>query len=99
MGTLIWLMVSALLLAITIFIHRNTYEYDRYEKNNVGDRLPLPMWLLIIALVLAIIPGVNIFAFIIGVIAYCISAGECNIVFHCEARWWKSFIGFLTREV
>lgn len=99
MCTFIWLMVGIILLAITIFVHKNTYEWYRRSDDNCGDKLSFPVWFLILAIGLAAIPIVNVIAFLVGVIAYFIGIAECDIVFCCKQRWWKSLTGFLTREV
>ena len=99
MCTFIWLMVGIILLAITIFVHRNTYEYSRRSDDNCGDKLPFPVWFLILAIGLTAIPILNVIAFAVGVIAYFIGIGEGDITFCCKQRWWKSLLGFLTKEV
>lgn len=98
MCTLIWLMVGIILLTITIFVHKHTYERECGGK--LGDKLPFPMWMMLSFVVLAAIPLVNIIAFIVGALVYGLQYDEYDgILFHCESRWWKSFTGFLTREV
>lgn len=96
MSYFIWLIVGIILLTITIFVHKNTYEQGYGDK--VGDKLPTPRWLYIVAIVAAITPILNVVAFVIGFIAYCMAL-EDDIVFHCESRWWKSLMGWLTKEV
>lgn len=87
------------MLTITIFVHKNTYEYSRRSSNECGDKLSFPIWLLLLMVVSAAIPIFNIIAFAVGVIAYFIGIGECDIVFCCKQRWWESITGFLKREV
>lgn len=93
MGTLIWMMVGILLLAITIFVHRNTYTFY------CNDRMPFPVWALVVLIGIAIIPVVNLLAFIAGAIAYISGIAFCEIVFRYDARWWKSIKGFFCKEV
>ena len=97
MSYFIWLIVGIILLTITIFVHKNTYEQG--YRGQVGDKLPTPRWLYIVVTVVAIILVLGVTAFIIGLINYCIALQEDDIVFHCESRWWKSLIGWLTKEV
>lgn len=97
MGYFIWLIVGILLFTITILVRKNTYKQDYWGK--VGDKLSTPRWLCIVAIVVAIIPILNAIAFTISFIVYCIDLSEGDIVFHCESRWWKSLIGWLTKEV
>ena len=96
MSYFIWLIVGIILLTITIFVHKNTYEQG--YRGKVGDKLPTPRWLYIVAIVVAITPILNVIAFVVGLIAYCMAL-EDDIVFYCESRWWKSLMGWLTKEV
>ena len=64
MSYFIWLIVGIILLTITIFVHKNTYEKGYMGK--VDDKLPTPRWLFIVALVVAIIPTLNVIAFVAG---------------------------------
>lgn len=93
MGILIWMMVGILLLAITIYVHKNTYSY--YSE----ERKPFPVWLLMLMIVILLIPFVNLAAFILGAMVYFASIACFDIEFHCEARWWKLIKGFLCKEV
>lgn len=96
MGALIWRIVGILLLAITIFVHRNTYTFFG------NNRMPFPVWALIVVVVLigiAMIPVVNLLVFMIGAIIYLVGIAEREIVFRCDKRWWKSIKGFLCKEV
>lgn len=61
--------------------------------------MPLPVWLIVLMLGVALTPVVNLLAFIIGAIVYLICIVDCEIVFYCGARWWKSIKGFLCKEV
>lgn len=97
MSYFIWLIVSIILLTITIFVHKNTYE--RGYRGNVGDKLPTPRWLYIVAIVVALTPILNVTAFVVGFIGYGYGLGGGDIVFRCESRWWKSLMGWLTKEV
>ena len=96
MNYFIWLIVGIILLTITIFVHRNTYEQKYIGK--VGNKLPTPRWLYIVATIVALTPILNVMAFVIGIASYCMVL-NCGIVFHCESRWWKSLMGWLTKEV
>lgn len=61
--------------------------------------MPFPVWLLMLMIVIALIPFVNLAAFIIGAIAYFGNLAGLNIEFYYDARWWKSIKGFLCKEV
>lgn len=96
MSYFIWLIVGIILLTITIFVHKNTYEQG--YRGKVGDKLPTPRWLCIVAIVVALTPILNVSAFVVGIVAYSMALDD-DIVFHCESRWWKSLMGWLTKEV
>lgn len=98
MSYFIWLIVSIILLTITIFIHKHTYDFS-YGKPSEDDKLEFPMWLLLTVIVIAAIPILNLVAFLVGLIAYIANLCEREIEFHCESRWWKSLMGWLTKEV
>ena len=97
MNYFIWLIVGIILLTITIFVHRNTYEQEYIGK--VGNKLPTPRWLYIVAIIVALTPILNIMTFVVGIASYYMALVDGYIVFHCESRWWKSLMGWLTKEV
>lgn len=98
MSYFIWLIVGIILLTITIFIHKHTYNFS-YGKPSEDDKLEFPMWLLLTAIVIAAIPILNLAAFLVGGSAYMSNLCEEEIEFHCESRWWKSLMGWLTKKV
>lgn len=98
MGILIWWIAGLIMLAITIFVHRNTYIFDGY-RDRASDRLDLQRWVLILMCIIAAIPILNLVVFIVGIGAYFISIVEEDIVFKCESRWWKSITKWLTTNV
>jgi len=98
MSYFVWLIVGIILLAVTIFVHKHSYERKHFGER--GNKLPLPVWLLAILVIVSLIPVVNLMAFILGVLAYIASYNVYGgVLFYCELRWWKSLVGFLTREV
>lgn len=97
MNYFIWLIVGIILLTITIFVHRNTYEQE--YRGKIGNKLPTPRWLYIVAIIVALTPILNVTAFVVGIASYCMTLVDGDIVFHCESRWWKSLVGWLTKEV
>lgn len=85
MGMFIWEIAGIIMLAITIFVHKNTHKwvYDpQYDKRgfriaaygHVGDKLPFPRWLLFIMVFVYSIPIANVIAFLIGLMTYAINA-------------------------
>ena len=98
MSYFIWLLVGVILLTITLFIHKNTYKQE--YRGKIGDKLPCPRWFCIVAIIVAIIPILNVVVFSAGLMTYCMyMILEDDIVFHCESRWWKSLMGWLTKEI
>ena len=94
MGMFIWEIAGIIMLAITIFVHKNTYEWDKdfqYDERGyriawgrVGDKLPFPRWLLFIMVFVYAIPIVNVIAFLIGFIVYAINASGDRET-HCDS--------------
>lgn len=84
MGMFIWEIAGIIMLAITIFVHKNTHKWVnkyRYDgqgciiaREHVGDKLPFPRWLLFIMVFVYSIPIVNVIAFILGFIVYSANA-------------------------
>lgn len=99
--------LGTVLLIITVFIHKHTYSYD-YSYNHdthvygrvIGDKLPFPRWLLLIMIVLAYIPFVNIASFITGAVVYIgLHHIEENIRFSHESKKLDFIKEFLCKEV
>lgn len=101
MGTFAWMVVGIILLTITIFVHKHTYEKEKWDEQE--HKMPLPVWLAILMVIIALIPIVNIIVFALGLIAYCIYRCDppygVTPYFKCELRWWRALIGLLTKEV
>lgn len=84
MGMFIWEIAGIIMLAITIFVHKNTHEWDydpQYDVRgclisygHIGDKLPFPRWLLFIMVFVYAIPIANVIAFLMGFIVYAINA-------------------------
>lgn len=80
----IWEIAGIIMLAITIFVHKNTYEwtYDpQYDVRgclisygHIGDKLPFPRWLLFIMVAVSTIPIANFVMFLVGFIVYAFNA-------------------------
>lgn len=104
MGMFIWEIAGIIMLAITIFVHKNTYEWF---DGHIGAKLPFPRWLLFIMVFVYAIPIANIVVFIVGFIVYVISTlgdresyyNSPKIVFNRELKWWKAFKAFMNEEV
>lgn len=65
-----FLIIGLVLLWITFFVHKHTYVYE-LEFGEYGERkLTLPRWVKLAAILLSLIPIVNILAFIAGALAW-----------------------------
>ena len=103
MGMLINLIVGAIVLTITIFVHRHTYgtgyvSGGRWEIN-YDDPAPSPRWAYIGAAIAAFIPIINIILFVLGGLAWGITYASNEIRFGNPPKWLKSIIDFLTKEI
>lgn len=94
MGTILWMIAGIIMFAITIFVHRHSYEY-RYDEKPMA----LPRWLYWIWLLIALIPIVNVIGFCIGGFFYLISWVNYDLHFKCEAKWWTKMVEFLNKSV
>lgn len=94
MSTLALMMAGIPLLAITIFVHKHTYDWCTEEK------APFPVWFLLFIIVVAFLPlGINLFAFTVGAVVYLFEISIKNIMFKCESKWWECVKRFLTKDI
>ena len=70
---MIWLIIGIILFAITLYVHKHTYKraWGKYE-----DRLPCPLWLVILIFCIAFTPYLGVVAFLIGLVIYILEATE-----------------------
>ena len=95
-----WVVAGLIMLAITIFIHKHTFTVVySYKSSTTYRKAPFPMWMLLFIIIISIVPIVNIIAFLIGVISYCMGLAEEDIIFRCELKWYTKIVKFLTKEV
>jgi hypothetical protein len=92
MGYQVWLIAGIIMLAITYFVHKNTYSYK-------GEKLPFPLWGAILAVVIALIPVANVAVFLSGVFLYFMSMANDYIEFSCKSKWWLSVVKVMTRNL
>ena len=93
-------MIGIVLFLITWYVHAHTYDIDDcdcYRRQKVIERVKVPLWVALLAIIVVFIPIVNIVAFILGAIAYAISVGDNGIVLHIE--WLNKVIEFLNKKV
>jgi len=73
-----WLLVGLILLVITIYVTKHTYEID-YSKNEYKQ--PLKIWHIILYFIVYMIPLLNVCAFFTGFIIYIINIASNYITF------------------
>lgn len=108
MCALIWVMVGVIMLTITIWVHRHTYgviykhgehgEHGEYVAD-LDDPAPFPRWLLLSAVVVSLIPVVNVILFIVGMMEWIINYVEDDVRLGNLPKWFKSVQEFLTKQV
>lgn len=81
-----------IMLAITHFVHKNTYDWN-------GSKLSLPLWSAILAVIVALIPIVNAMGFVLGAFIYISSIVNADIEFSYRAKWWVSLVNIMTRDL
>lgn len=94
METILCMIAGIIMFAITIFVHRHTYERKYDEKP-----LALPRWAYWAMLLIALTPIVNVISFGIGAIIYLLTWADSDVYFKCEAKWWTKMIKFLNKSV
>lgn len=94
MFCLLWMIAGIIMFAITIFVHRHSYEWE-------GDEEPisLPRLLYWSMLLIALIPIINVMCFIAGAFAYVVCLLNEDVYFKYEAKWWTKMWEFLTKDV
>ena len=95
---MIWFIIGIILFAITLYVHKHTYE--RKVVDEYRDRLPCPLWLVILAFILFCIPIVGIILFLIGLVLYLTSSLQDypDVYFKAEGTV-KKIKDLLTKEV
>lgn len=94
MEIILWMIAGIIMFAITIFVHRHSYEY-RYDEKP----LALPRWAYWTMLLIALTPIINAICFIVGVFTYIVHLLNIDVYFRCEAKWWTKMIKFLNKSV
>lgn len=95
---MIWFIIGIILFAITLYVHKHTYE--RKVVDEYRDRLPCPLWLVILTFILFCTPIVGIILFFIGLVLYLISSLQDypDVYFKAEGII-KKIKDLLTKEV
>lgn len=87
-----WVIAGIIMLAITIYIHYYTCDYT-------GNRMPLPVGGLIIAIVLCCIPILNFILFLIGAITYIVCLYNNEISFFKAPKWYEYLVNILKYDL
>lgn len=94
MRTILWMIAGIIMFAITIFVHRHSYEY-RYDEKPMA----LPRWQYWLWLLIALIPVANVGCFCAGAFGYIIGLATNGVYFKCKAKWWTKVVEFLNKSV
>ena len=100
MNYFIWLVIGIALFLITWYVHTHTYtieDFSYYSQKKVVEKVQVPLWVLLLAIIAMFIPILNLLAFIIGVIVYIVFIVEEEIEVRIE--WLNKVIGFLNKKV
>lgn len=95
---LLWWMAGITMLAITVFVHKNTRYIPCYSREVLGDKLTLQVWEFLLMLAVALIPHINLALFICGAIGYSIHVYCQDITFDSNllhtrvVRWIVTFL-------
>lgn len=103
MDIIIFLIIGAVLFCITVWVHRHTYftvyEFGKGYIADLEQPMELQVWMVIIMAIFAIIPIVNIVAFMIGAMGWGINYSCDEIRLGNTPKWCKAIQNFLTKEV
>lgn len=94
MDILLWMIAGIIMFAITVFVHRHSYEWKYDEKP-----LALPRWGYWTMLLIALIPIANVVSFCAGAFAYLLAWADTDVYFKCEEKWWVKMAEFLNKDV
>lgn len=97
-----WFIIGIIIFLITFYIHKHTYEYRKFNRTindyEYYDKLPFPIWYLIIMIIFSLTPIINIIFFVIGAGIYLNNIIEEDIYFK-PGNIIKRFTNFLNKEV
>jgi hypothetical protein len=88
------MIAGIILFAITIFVHRHSYEWGRDE-----EPIALPRWLYWTMLLIALVPILNVVCFVIGAGVYIGTWANADVFFRYEVKWWTKMWEFLNKDV
>lgn len=99
-----WFIIGLIIFFITYYIHKHTYDYRKYNHKtkeyeyDIEDKLPSPLWVILIFFIISMVPILNILFFIVGAIIYFINISKEDVYFKSEGIIKKIF-KLLTKEV
>ena len=95
---IVWFIIGIILFSITLYVHKHTYETKVVDEYR--DRLPCPLWLVILAFIVACVPLLGIASFLVGMIGYLAnSTGSYPDVYFKTEGIVKKIKDLLTKEV
>lgn len=90
-----WYIIGLILFFITLYVHKHTYTVD--YRGNINKTVT-PVWAVILAFIVSMIPIVNIMLFIFGLGIYIINCLTDDICVKSTGITKKLF-DFLNKEV
>lgn len=90
-----WFIIGLILFFITLYVHKHTYTVD--YRGNINKTVT-PVWAVILAIVVSMIPIINIILFIVGLVAYIVNYAWGDI-YLTPAGVIKKLFDFLNKEV
>ena len=107
---IVFQIIGLILIAITYLVHKRTYsvEYKYKWSDNRREcsysKIQSPLWVWLLAIIVNIIPGISIAAFIIGLIGYIVNYTEGDIIlkYNPESKYykcWNKIKIILTKDV
>lgn len=95
---MIWLIIGIILFAMTLYVHKHTYT-ERI-KGVYKDKIPCPLWLVILFFIVFCIPIIGAIAFFIGMVFYLAnSIGSSQVIYFKPEGIVKKIEELLTKEV
>lgn len=97
---MIHIICSILLFSLTFFVHKHTYyKEDKWDKRVKGVRVKTPLWGVLLALVIAFIPIVQLVAFAVGLFFYLMGLATDEIYFHWDNKTFNKIIKLLSMDI
>lgn len=100
---MMWFIIGVIDTIITYYIHKHTYRtrrrvYGHDFKYVYEDRMPCPLWLLILVFIVNVIPSLGIIMFMIGFAGYILFIFNGDIYFK-PTGIVKEVFNILSKEI